>query len=209
MKLKREHKLKIIAFLISATLWYLIVWGKPIEKTLEAPIIVKSAQDKELYVEINPSTVAIKVLATRSQLRNLNKDQVNVEIDLEKYPPGIHQVRIPVEQIRLTNTMKVKEVSPSFVTVVIRKISQKKVPVVLNLKDRIEQRDKRFKLVINPPVVTIRGFWEDIKDIENIYTEEVSLARLKKEKYLNVELIPPQRVIELEPRRVKIVYSSF
>lgn len=209
MRLKREHKLKIIAFLISATLWYLVVWGKPVEKALEAPIIVKTSQEKELYIEVNPSTVAIKVLATRSQLRNINKDQVQVELNLEKYPPGIHQVRIPVEHIKLANTMKVKEVSPSFVTVVIRKISQKKVPVVINLKNGNELKDRKFRLIITPPVVTIRGFWEDIKDIESVYTEEISVARLKREKNIYAELTLPQRVIELEPRRVRITYSTF
>lgn len=206
--MKREHKLKVIAFLISATLWYLIVWGKPVEKTLEVPLKFKNTFSREYFTETNPSTVTIKIVATRSQLRNIDKDKIQVELDLGKYPPGIHQVRIPTEKLPLPGNIKVKEVSPNFVTVIIRKISQKQVPVKVNLKETSEQKMRKFKLLIRPSVVTLKGFWDDLKEIDQIYTEEFSPQELKKEKILEVNLQIPPRVLEVYPDRVKIIYLN-
>ena len=48
MKFRREHRLKLISFLIATTLWYFVVWGKPVEKVLEVPVI---------YHPVNPDYI--------------------------------------------------------------------------------------------------------------------------------------------------------
>lgn len=208
MVLRREHKLKILAFVISATLWYLVVWGKPIEKVIEIPVKFKNTHGKEYFVEANPSSIAIKITATRSQLRNIEKDKFEVEIDLEKYPPGIHQVRIPVEKINLPPTIKVKEISPVFLTVIIKKISQKQVPVRVSFSEGHDKESQTLKVIIKPSVVYVRGFWEEIKDIEEIYTEDIDPAYLKNNKVIEVKFKVPAKVLEVQPNSVKIVYLN-
>ncbi len=204
--MKREHKLKIIAFLISATLWYFVVWGKPVEKVIEVPIIVKGNYESKYLWEINPTTVTLKLLATRNQLRDLDKNKLQIELDLLHYPPGIHQVRVPIEKINLPERIKVKEVSPNFLSLVIRKVSSKKVPIKMNLINQPPL--KSFKVLLNPSFATIKGFWDDIKEIEEISTEEVDFETLKREKAFTVKLIVPNRVLEVIPDRVKILYIS-
>ncbi|MFN3921243.1 MAG: YbbR-like domain-containing protein [Caldimicrobium sp.] len=204
--MRREHRLKIIAFLISATLWYFVVWGKPIERVLEVPIKVKGSYGSNYIWEINPATISLKILATRSQLRNLNKNKLEIELDLLHYPPGIHQIRVPIEKINLPAGIKIKEISPNYVSLVIRKISSKKVPIKLSLSDK--PKVKIFRVILSPSVATIKGFWDEIKDIEEVTTEEVDFETLKNEKNLMIKLITPPRVLEVIPDRVKIKYIS-
>lgn len=207
--MKREHKLKIIAFLISATLWYFVVWGKPIERVLEVPIKVKGSYGNNYIWEINPTTISLKIVATRSQLRNLNKynkNNIQIELDLLHYPPGIHQIRVPIEKINLPAGIKVKEVSPNYVSLVIRKISSKKVPIKLIFSNK--PKGKTFRVMLSPSIATIKGFWDEIKDIEEVTTEEVDFETLKNEKNLIIKLITPPRVLEVIPDRVKIKYIS-
>ncbi|MCS7199128.1 MAG: CdaR family protein [Caldimicrobium sp.] len=204
--MKREHKLKVLAFLISATLWYLVVWGKPIEKTLEIPIKYKNSYSKDFFVEINPSTISVKITATRSQLRNLEKDKLEIEIDLEKYSPGAHQIRIPIEKINLPSSIKVKEISPVYLTLVIKKFSQKKVPVKLSLIEDQKQRYQTMRVMLKPSMVSIKGFWEEIKEIEEVYTEAIDPDTLRENKVLEVKLKTPPKVIEVHPNSVKIIY---
>lgn len=206
--MKREHKLKIIAFLLSATLWYFVVWGKPVEKNLEVPISVKENKENvhNNYIwEINPSTISVKLLATRSQLRNLEKNKIQIALDLLNYPPGIHQIRVPIEKIQLPEGIKIKEVSPSYISLVIRRVSAKKVPVKLKFSGNPPH--KSLKVLISPPAITIKGFWEDIKDIHEVYTEEIDWETLKNEKILFLRIVPPSRVLEVIPDRVKILQS--
>lgn len=204
--MKRENKLKVLAFLISATLWYLVVWGKPIETTLEIPIKYKNSYSKDFFVETNPSTISVKITTTRSQLRNLERDKLEIEIDLEKYSPGIHQIRIPIEKINLPSSIKIKEISPVYLTLVIKKFSQKKVPVKLSLVENQKQRYQNMRVKLKPSMVSIKGFWEEIKEIEEVYTDTIDLDSLRKNKVLEVKLKTPPKVIEVNPNSVKIIY---
>ncbi|MFN3505550.1 MAG: YbbR-like domain-containing protein [Caldimicrobium sp.] len=204
--MKREHKLKILAFFLSATLWYFVVWGKPVEKNLEVPISIKENLQSNYVWEINPSTISVKIVATRSQIRNLEKNKIQIDLDLLHYPPGIHQIRVPIEKIQLPEGIKIKEVSPNYISLVIRKVSTKKVPVKLKLAGKPPQ--KSMKITISPPIITIKGFWEDIKDIQEVYTEEINWETLKNEKIVYLHIVPPSRVLEVAPDRVKIVQIS-
>lgn len=204
--MRREHKLKIIAFFISATLWYFVVWGKPVEKVLEVPIKAKGSYGNNYIWEINPATISLKLVATRSQLRNLSKDKVQIELDLLHYPPGIHQIRVPIEKINLPEGIKVKEVSPNYLSLVIRRVSSKKVPIKLNFSDKPPL--KSFRVILSPPIAIIKGFWDEIKDVKEVTTEEIDFNTLKSEKTLFIKLTPPPRVLEVIPERVKIVYIS-
>jgi YbbR domain-containing protein len=205
-KVKREHKLKIMAFLLSVTLWYFVVWGKPVERTFEVPIQVKGALNQQYIWEINPSTVTLKLTANRNDLRKLNKQSIQIDLNLSNYPPGIHQVRIPIEKLNLPENVKIKEVTPYYVSLVIRKVSIKKIPVKVIFKEG--PPSSNFKIIINPGSVNIKGFWDDLQAIEFVQTEEVDFFELKKSRVLNVKVLRPDKVLEVQPEQVKIIYLS-
>ncbi len=205
-KVKREHKLKIVAFLLSVTLWYFVVWGKPVERTFEVPIQVKGALNQQYIWEINPSAVTLKLTANRNDLRKLNKQSIQIDLNLSNYPPGIHQVRIPIEKLNLPEKVKIKEVTPNYVSLVIRKVSIKKIPVKVIFKEG--PPSSNFKIIINPGSVNIKGFWDDLQAIEFVQTEEVDFFELKKSRVLNVKVLRPDKVLEVQPEQVKIIYLS-
>jgi len=204
--MKKEHRLKIISFIIALTLWYFIVWGKTIEKNLEIPIVLKHSQNNTYFYEVNPSSINVILIGTRSQFRSLNISELKLEIDISKYSPGIYQIRVPYEKIDINPNIKIKEISPNFITLIIKKITTKKVAVKVNI---INQPTKsKFKIIVKPDKVNIKGFWEEIKDIEEIATEEIDYQKLKSEKKIKAKLILPERVLEVEPKSVKIIYLS-
>ncbi len=203
--MKKEHKLKILSLLLAIILWYFIVFGKPIEYTLEIPLQVKAPEKNYLW-EINPATVTLKFLATRNQIRTLNKEKIKIIIDTSHYPSGIHQIRIPIEKINLPPDIKIKEINPGYVTLVIKRVSVKKVPVKVIFEKR--PSSPKIKILIQPSVVTIKGFWEDLQKINTVSTIPVNFEELKKEKRLLIPLSPPDEVIAVEPKKVKIILSN-
>jgi len=203
--MKREHKLKLISFLLSATLWYFIVWGKSVEKKIEIPLHFRDKLNNYVY-EVNPSTLTLVLIGTRSQFRTLNLNKIQIDLEANKYPPGIHQIRIPIEKINLPKGIKIKEISPNYVTLIVKKISSKRVPVRVNL---IKTRPKeRYKIMLKPGVVTLKGYWEDLREIEEVQTEEVDLGELKESKVLEVKIKYPEGVLEVQPNQVKIIYLT-
>jgi len=202
---KREHKLKIVSFLLATTLWYFIVWGKPVDKRLEIPIVLKGNQNNNYVYELNPSSINIVITGTRSQFRSINFTTLQIELDVTKYSPGVHQIRIPIEKINLPKDIKIKELNPTYTTLVIKKISSKRVPVKIKLANA---QGEKIKLLIKPNVVLLKGFWEDIKEIKEVQTEEIDFFELKTNKIVDAKIIYPESVLEVQPNKVKIIYLA-
>jgi hypothetical protein len=59
--MKREHKYKILALILSFILWYFVVWGKPIEKIIQVPIEPRISSEGNYIVELNPSQGRCKI----------------------------------------------------------------------------------------------------------------------------------------------------
>jgi len=202
--MKREHKYKILALILSFILWYFVVWGKPIEKIIQVPIEPRLSSEANYIVELNPSQVDVKLEATRSNLRNADIKNLKLQIDLTRYSQGAYQVRVPIESLKINN-IKIKEVTPSYIMVVIKKISSKKVPVRIQFSQKIVVKTK---LLVEPSFVIVKGSWDDIKNINQIKTVPIEFDELKKEKVMYVELEIPENGLEIEPKKVKIVYLA-
>ncbi len=202
--MKREHKYKILALILSFILWYFVVWGKPIEKIIQVRIEPRLSSEGNYIVELNPSQVDVKLEATRSNLRNADIKNLKLQIDLTRYSQGAYQIRVPIENLKINN-VKIKEVTPSYIMVVIKKISSKKVPVKIQFNQKIVVKTK---LLVEPSFVIVKGSWDDIKNINQIKTVPIEFDELKREKVMYVELETPENGVEIEPKKVKIVYLA-
>jgi len=202
--MKREHKYKILALILSFILWYFVVWGKPIEKIIQVPIEPRISPERNYILELNPSQVDVKLEATRSDLRNADIKNLKLQIDLTRYSQGVYQVRVPIETLKIKN-VKIKEVTPSYIMVVIKKISSKKVPVRIQFSQKIVNKTK---VLVEPSFVIVKGSWDEIKNINQIKTVPIEFNELKKEKVMYVELENPENGVEIEPKKVKIVYLA-
>ncbi len=206
MKFKREHKLKIISFVLAITLWYFVVLGKPVEKKIEVPIIHKLS-NLDYLVEINPSNIAMKIETTRRVLRTFPESNLKLELNLSKYSPGVYQIRVPIEKLNIPSEIKIKEISPDSLTVIIKKIEAKKVPVKpIYLQEAISI--KKFTLIIKPAYVTIKAPAEVLFNIHSVSTEPLNIIKLKLIKETEVGIISPPGVLSTIPQKVKIIYKE-
>lgn len=204
--MKREHKLKIIALILTITLWYFIVWGKPVEKTIEVPIEYIPLK-RNYLIEVNPTNAQIKVIGTRSSFRNFKENTLKFILDISKYSSGVYQIRLPIEKLSLPSEVKVKEITPSFVTLVVKKLITKELPVEVIFEE--ENRDlKNKKIMVIPSIVKVKGTLDGIYNLNGITTEPVNISKLVEEKELKVKLIIPPEVIEIKPEEVKIILKE-
>lgn len=203
---KREHKLKIISLLLGTTLWYFVVWGQPIEKVIEVPVTYNFYNPNYL-IEIKPSKILIKISATRNSLRALSGSIFKINLDLTSYTPGTYQIRVPLEQLNFPSKIKIKEINPDYLTVIIHKLLIKKVPVNIAWKETYI-KNKNFTLILIPSKVLIKGLKKDIQTINKVFTEPVDLLKLQLMKEMEVKIIYPSGVISIIPDKIKIIYKE-
>ena len=208
MRFKREHKLKVISVVLATTLWYFVVWGKPVEKIIEVPLFYKVNKPGYL-IEINPKSVLIKVSGTRNSFRKLSESFLKITLDLSQYLPvsyeKVYQVRVPVETLNLPPEVKLKEVNPRYITVIIKRLILKKVPVKVNF---LKGLPKQEKIYIIPPQVLVKGAVSLVKKFKKLDTEPINFSVLKTKKEIEVKLKYPPEIISVVPEKVKVVLKS-
>ena len=192
---------------MALTLWYFVVWGRSIEKTIEIPVNYK-LPNPNYMVEITPSTVVLRIQAIRNLLRNLNEKQITLEIDTKNFHPGVHQIRVPIEKISLPAGIKVKEVNPNFLTLVVKKIGTKKVPVKPVFKEEEKFYFTQGRIKVIPKYVLIKAPVEVLPNIQEVQTEPIDILKLKLNKALEVDLMPPLGIISVDVEKVKVVYEE-
>ncbi|NPA39607.1 MAG: hypothetical protein GXO57_04095 [Thermodesulfobacteria bacterium] len=207
MRFKREHKLKVISVLIATTLWYFVVWGKPIQKTIEVPIIY-TPYNPNYIVEVSPPNVLLKIKAIRRVLRSFANRELKIKINISKYPPGVYQVRVPIEKLNLPPSVQIKEVSPAYVTVIIKRIVSKKVLVKPVFADLKFFKTTRFKIYLRPRYVIIRAPEDVAKHLKVVYTEPINFSKLKSTKELEVKVVAPLGALSVLPSNVKVIYEE-
>ncbi len=207
MKLKREHKLKIISVILATTLWYFVVWGKPVEKVIEVPLFYRINKPGYL-IEINPRSILVKLSGTRNSFRKLSEKFLQITLDLSQYLPvqseKTYRIRVPIEALHLPPEIKLKEVTPRYVSVIIKKLSIKKIPV----KVKFTGKPEGFKVSIIPAEVIVKGPVTLLKRLKYLETEPVNLFLLKKKKQVKVRLISPPDLISVFPEKVKILLKN-
>lgn len=206
MRFKREHKLKVISLILAVILWYFVVLGKPIEENLEIPILLKNSKSNYL-AEVTPSEVVIKVETTRKAWRTFPNKNLKIEIDVSQYSPGVHQIRTPIEKLTFPSDLKIKEVKPNTITLIIKKLITKNLPIKPYF-DIDTEIPKKFKLIIKPAWATIKGPIDAIYNISYIKTQPIDISELKEKKEIEVDLVLPSEGLSVSPKKVKIIYKK-
>jgi len=203
MKIKREHKLKIISVLIATTIWYFVVWGKTIEKVVEVPIYYKP-NPVDYIVEIEPKTVVVTLSGTRSNFRNLFEKDLSIMLDLSDYfnvkGSKTYQVKVPIETLKLPRGINIKRYEPNYVVVTIEKIVRKIVKVEPQFKNGFDIK----KIQVNPSTILVKGPVNVLAKIKSVKTQAIDPEVLKEKGYVKVKLEYLGKNVYFYPNEVEI-----
>ncbi len=211
MKIKRQHKLKIIAFLLAVILWYFIVLAKPVEKILTVKIKTFPSI-KNYLVYVIPDKVVVKLEGTRNKFRLMENRNFEIKINLIPYIPDTpsrsYKVRVPVEQIKLPSGIKIKEVNPIFITLFFKKIIKKRVHIYPDFIQRNLSKKELKKVKISPKYALIQGPYDLTSKIKFVKTEKVNFYMLKRLGNLTVNVLYPEFLLYAYPKKVSLFYPK-
>jgi len=158
-------------------------------------------------ITIKPPTVKVK--ARSSLIDKISK--VEIELNTSKLMYGGEQIAIPYAKTKAEEKIENKvEIIPSQVAVVIDIIPNtvtKTVPVVPSLINSPALGYKIIALSIEPPVATLKGKYEVLKEINTISTEPVDIGGAKEDVKKSIKLNIPKGTSILNGEEIKILIS--
>lgn len=151
----RDNSIKILALFMALLLWvYVTNEQNPLmSRNYQIPLAVQG-EPEGFVISGLPEKVHIRVQGPRSIGSALGAGDFTAQVNLMGVTEG--EFELPV-QVTTPPGVELLQVTPRTVKVLSDRITQKNVPVTLNLKGRVAQGLQRGEPVLEPPVVTLHG----------------------------------------------------
>jgi len=138
----------------------------------------------------------------RSLLRSLPDRPLIVSLSLAHLSPGFHQVKIPPDRIRLPSGLKVQEIHPPRVEVLLDRVVEKWVKVLPRWRGRPAEGYSIVGFRVRPVSVRVKGARRIVGHLKTLYTLPVDVAGKKSSFETEVFVEVPEGVIDIKPNRV-------
>ncbi len=204
MRLKRyeDFFLKILALFFATLLWFFVALQEKVAREIPARIIYKNLPPRTILLRSEPSFVRVKVVGPRSLLRSLPDRPLLIPLDLSHLGPGLHQVKIPLNIIRLPSGLKAQEIHPPRVEIFLDRVVERWMKVTPELKGRPFEGYLVEKVKIRPPSVKVKGARQVLGRLKAISTLPIDLSEKKVSFETTVFLNIPEGVIDIKPNKV-------
>ncbi|KAF1085068.1 YbbR-like protein [Sporotomaculum syntrophicum] len=181
----RDNSIRLIAFFMAVLLWvYVTNEQNPVSShTYQVPLTVQGKPEGYVLSGL-PGKVSIKAKIPRNLSATLRLSDFTAQVNLRGITEGEQQ--LPV-QVTAPPGVEVIQVTPKVVRVAADKITQKNVPVTLNLKGEVARGLVQGKPVLQPQTITLEGPGKllaginhvgvavDLSGVENDLVKEVTV----------------------------------
>lgn len=174
--LTENWALKLISLILAIMLWFFIMGERRLEVNYRVPLELQNLPRELMVANEIPSMVDVRVSGPRTLLMQVSPNDISITVDLSGLRPGLTSFRRLDERLNLPSGLRVTRLSPSFVDVRLERVQQKQVPVVISLTGEPKEGFQIGSVKAFPDQVILEGAESELKNINEVTTEEVDLT---------------------------------
>jgi YbbR domain-containing protein len=171
--------LKLISFCLALVLWFFVMGEQRSEVGMTAPLELVNIPEGLMISNEVPNLIDLRISGPRTLLMNLNQDDTRISVDLEGVHPGMATIRKLDERLDIPSGLKVTRLSPSYIDIKLDRITDKLVPVIILLDGSPAEFHHVGEVNVQPKKVRVRGAESELKSIEDVRIEAISLEGVK------------------------------
>lgn len=178
-KLTENWLLKVLSLIFAAVLWFFVMGEQRVERSYSFPLELRNVpKDLSVANEV-PGQIDVRISGPRTLLVNLDEKQISIPINLDGLDAGTTTFRRLEERLNLPSGLKVTRVSPSYVEIQLDHIRRQSFPVRVDIVGIPAQGFDVVSVRIDPALVTVEGAERELRSLEAIYTEPLSVEGMK------------------------------
>lgn len=174
--LTQNWALKMISLILAVMLWLFIMGERRLEMSYRVPLEMQNLPSGLMVANEIPGMVDVRVSGPRTLLMQISQNDISITVDLSGLRPGLTSFRRLDERLNLPSGLRVTRLSPSFVDVRLERIQQKQVPVVVSLSGEPMDGFQVGGIKAIPDQVILEGAESELKNINEVITEEIDLS---------------------------------
>jgi YbbR domain-containing protein len=186
--LTRNWFLKLLSLVFALVLWFFVMGEQKLEVGYVVPLELKNVPPGMMVANEVPSLVDVRISGPRTLLTNLRPKDISLSVDLRDLQPGLTSFKRLEERLNIPSVLKVTRLSPSFVDVKLERVKEKSVPIRAVLSGTPAEGCRIGAVQISPSKVVVEGAESELKDINEVVTEEVEVEGVKESFTLMVPL---------------------
>jgi hypothetical protein len=174
--------LKVLALLITAVLWWSVASRPVSEITLHnVPIELANLPKAPSLIPSKYDTLSASVTlrGPRDILDDLKSSELSVMADMTGIEPGVRVIQLKLDPGRLPPTVEEVEIEPRDIRVTVEREVTKQVPVKPRFDGEPAPGYQSASWQVTPEEVEIAGAASQVREINEVSTETVSLSGRK------------------------------
>jgi YbbR domain-containing protein len=168
----------LLSFLIAAVLWGMAHGTSSIDRGVDIPVVFDGIPEDLVITEKTADAINIRVLGSRSALRNVSPTKMDYRIDVSGSKRGRAVFEVDVSRIELPRGATVVSRSPASIEVEFERRGRKAVRVRPDLEGQPAEGYRITAVEIDPPRVWLTGARRDVLRLTEVVTETIDVAGL-------------------------------
>lgn len=202
----RTWGLRLLALGIALGLWFDVSFEDrevQSERLIEAS--VSYTRPKGFVVLDQVQSVSVRVRGSARQIRQLNPDLVDVQVDLTGVPPGLSTVPLGPEHLLMPDGVEVVSIEPNSIRVELEREVSVRLPVKPEIVGKASPGSRVEEAEVYPNQVLVTGPESLVAATEVLRTRPVSLAGHNATFEESVAVVSPDPLIQIvHPSRVSV-----
>ncbi|HVB78695.1 MAG TPA: CdaR family protein [Candidatus Binataceae bacterium] len=189
-RFRRNLGLRAIALLLAVGLWFFVNAGqRGALAPMRVPISYRALPAGLVIVNQRPDFVQIEVRGPRTLLSLLDPDRLVLRLDLSGVTVGQAVFKIGPEMFNVPRQTDVTRISPSQVVLDIDRITDRQVPIHVDIQGQPATGYRVASATADPPMATIRGPSRFVAHVDSVETSPVEVNGAKAELEQPVTLV--------------------
>jgi len=168
----------LLSFLIASVLWGMAHGTSSVDRGVDIPVVFEGIPEDLVITEKTADAINIRVLGSRSALRNVSPTKMDYRIDVSGSKRGRGVFEVDVSRIELPRGATVVSRSPASIEVEFERRGRKAVRVRPDLEGQPAEGYLITTVDIDPPRVWLTGARRDVLRLAEVVTETIDVAGL-------------------------------
>jgi hypothetical protein len=172
---KKETAAKIISLLMSIALWAFISSTRMGEIKFKLPVEIKNLPASMTVSEMPDRSLIVVLEGKKEYIKNVSSKNIKLFVNLENSIPGeSREYHVQFAKIELPEGVNVS-LPKDEVKITVEKIIEKRVKIIPKISGSLKSGNIIGKITVTPEYVILRGARSSVKEINYIYTDDISI----------------------------------
>jgi hypothetical protein len=177
-RITNKWHIKLLSIILAVVLWFYVDSIKEEEHLLSVPVEVRNLPSGYTVANKMNPYVDVVLKGKESGLALVEGENLEAHIDLENSTVPEQRVLVKINKKNLPLRVKIKDINPRMVDILVERIGEKTVKVIPVIVGRPYEGHDFEDVIIKPEYVQISGPESMVRNIDSVYTDHIDIKGL-------------------------------